>query len=300
MPPAAPTSSAFRDRVCVVTGATRGIGRATAIALAKPGSQVVLVGRDASRMDDVRREAALAGNLRVECVRADFASLASVRRAAEEIGRRWPAIHVLVNNAGINAGRRQLSTDGFELTFAVNHLAPFLLTSLLVPALTAGVPSRIVNVTSVFAHAGRLRLDDIMFERRRYTSTAAYNQSKLANAMFTMELASRVAGSGVAVNCVSPGLVATDLMREHWWFKPRWLRSLWSTWLLSPEQAAARVVRVATSESLDGVTGQCFAATLRPVSLPRRARDAERRRALWELSERLTSTESLPRASRPA
>jgi len=300
MRPAAPTTSVSRDRVYVVTGATRGIGRATAISLAKLGSQVVIVGREASRMDDVRREAARAGNSGVECVRADFASLAAVRRAAEEIAGRWPAIHVLVNNAGINAGHRQLSADGFELTFAVNHLAPFLLTSLLLPALTAGAPSRIVNVTSVFAHAGRLRLDDIMFERRRYASTAAYNQSKLANAMFTMELASRLDGSGVAVNCVAPGLVATDLMREHWWFRPRWLRSLWSTWLLSAEQAAARVVRVATSETLDGVTGQCFAATLRPVSLPRRARDAAQRRALWELSERLTSTESLLRASRLA
>jgi NAD(P)-dependent dehydrogenase (short-subunit alcohol dehydrogenase family) len=138
-----------------------------------------------------------------------------------------------------------------------------------------------------------------MFERRRYTSTGAYNQSKLANAMFTMELASRLAGSGVSVNCVAPGLVATDLMREHWWFKPGWLRSLWSRWLLSPDEAAERVVRVATSETLNGVTGECFAATLRPVSLPRRARDAERRRALWELSESLTSTETLTQASRP-
>ncbi len=247
-------------------------------------------------MDEVRHEAARAGNSGVAAVRADFASLASVRHAAEEIAHHWPAIHVLVNNAGINAGRRQLSVDGFELTFAVNHLAPFLLTSLLVPTLTAGAPSRIVNVTSVFAHAGRLDLDDIMFERRRFTSTGAYNQSKLANAMFTRELAARLDGSGVFVNCVAPGLVATDLMREHWWFKPRWLRWLWSTWLLSPEEAAARVARVATSEALDGVTGQCFAATLRPVSLPRRARDAELRRGLWDLSTSLTSIESVARA----
>src|SRR4029434_9115957 len=103
--------------------------------------------RDASRMDEVRREAARAGNSSVESARADFTSLAAVRRAAEEIAGRWPAIHVLVNNAGINAGRRQLSADGFELTFAVNHLAPFLLTSLLLPALTAGAPSRTLTVT---------------------------------------------------------------------------------------------------------------------------------------------------------
>ena len=302
MPRTAPTTSVSRNRVCVVTGATRGIGRATAIAFAKLGAQVVVVGRDSARMDEVRREANRAGNADVCCIRADFASLASVRRAAGEIATRWPAIHVLINNAGINAGRRQVSADGFELTFAVNHLAPFLLTSLLVPALAAGAPSRIVNVTSVFAHVGLLDVSDIMFERRRYSSTRAYNQSKLATVMFTMELAERLASSGITANCVSPGLVATDLMREHWWFEPRWVRWLWSRWLLSPETAAERVVRVATSAALDGVTGQCFATALRPVSLPRRAGDAAVRRALWDLSAGLTNAEPVsaaPRATAP-
>lgn len=298
MPQAAPTTSMSRDRVCVVTGATRGIGRATALALAKLGAQVVIVGRDADRMDELRREAERAANAGLSCIQADFASLASVRAAAEEIVHRWSAIHVLVNNAGINAGRRQVSADGFELTFAVNHLAPFLLTSLLAPVLAAGAPSRIVNVTSVFAHVAGVDVDDIMFERRRYSSTRAYNQSKLSTVMFTMELAERLASSGIAVNCVSPGLVATDLMREHWWFRPRWLRALWSGWLRSPEDAAARVVRVATSEALNGVTGSCFAATLRPVSFPRQARDAVLRRALWDLSVRLTNAEVVVPASR--
>ena len=297
MAQATPTTSVLRDRVCVVTGATRGIGRATAISLAKLGAHVVVVGRDSARMDEVRRAADRAGNADVGCVIADFTSLASVRRASGEIAHRWPAIHVLVNNAGINAGRRQLSADGFELTFAVNHLAPFLLTSLLVPALTAGAPSRVINVSSVFAHAGVVDVRDVMFERRRYSSTRAYNQSKLSTVMFTVELAGRLAKSGIAVNCVSPGLVATDLMREHWWFQPRWLRSLWSRWLLSPEEAAERVVRVATSQTLDGVSGKCFAATLHPVSLPRRARDAVMRRTLWDLSARLTKTESISPAS---
>jgi len=298
MPQATPTTSMSRDRVCVVTGATRGIGRATALALAKLGAQVVIVGRDADRMDALRREAERAANADVSCVRADFASLASVRGAAEAIMQRWSSIHVLVNNAGINAGRRQVSADGFELTFAVNHLSPFLLTSLLVPALAAGAPSRIVNVSSVFAHVAGIDVDDIMFDRRQYSSTRSYNQSKLSTVMLTTELAQRLASSGIAVNCVSPGLVATDLMREHWWFRPRWLRALWSGGLLSPEDAAARVVRVATSEALDGVTGRCFAATLRPVPLPRRANDAALRRALWDLSVRLTNAELVVPASR--
>ena len=278
--------------VCVITGATRGIGRATAISLAKRGAQVVLVGRDEVRLDEVRREAERASAARVSWVRADFASLESVRHAAEEIAQRWPALQVLVNNAGMNAGQRRVSAQGYELTFAVNHLAPFLLTTLLLPALTAGAPSRIVNVSSVFAHFGRLDLGDVMFERRRYGSSRAYNQSKLANVMFTMELASRLEGSGVSANCVAPGLVATDLMREHWWFGPRWLRPLWSSWLLSPDAAAARVVQVATSHTLDGATGQCFAATVRPVALPRGARSADTRRALWDLSAKLTATEA--------
>ena len=278
--------------VCVVTGATRGIGRATAIALAKRGARVVLVGRDETRLDEVRREAERASDPRVAWVRADFASLDSVRHAAEEIAHRWPALQVLINNAGVNAERRRSSAEGYELTFAVNHLAPFLLTTLLLPALTSGAPSRSVNVTSVFAHLGRLDLADVMFERRRYSSTRAYNQSKLANVMFTMELAARLEGSGVSANCVSPGLVATDLMREHWWFGPGWLRPLWSSWLLSPDTAAERVVRVATSDALDGVAGACFAASLRPVVLPRPARDARARHELWELSAKLTGVEA--------
>ena len=287
-----PIDSVPKNPVCVVTGATRGIGRATALALAKRGAQVVLVGRDEARLDEVRREAERASSSQIGWVRADFASIESVRHAAEEIAHRWPALQVLVNNAGMNAGQRRSSADGFELTFAVNHLAPFLLTTLLLPALTSGAPSRIVNVTSVFAHFGRLDLRDVMFERRRYSSTRAYNQSKLANVMFTMELATRLEGSGVSANCVAPGLVATDLMREHWWFGPGWLRPLWSSWLLSPDAAAERVVQVATSDALENVTGECFAATVRPVLLPRRARDADARRALWELSTRLIATEA--------
>ena len=292
MTKATPIDSVPGNPVCVVTGATRGIGRATAISLAKRGAQVVLVGRDEARLDEVRGEAERASGSRVAWVRADFASLESVRHAAEEIAHRWPALRVLINNAGMNAGHHRASEDGFEMTFAVNHLAPFLLTTLLLPALTAGAPSRIVNVTSVFAHFGRLDPGDVMFERRRYGSTRAYNQSKLANVMFTMELAARLEGSGVSANCVAPGLVATELMREHWWFGPRWLRPLWSSWLLSPDAAASRVVQVATSDALDGVTGECFAARLRPVALPRQARNADARRALWDLSARLTATEA--------
>ena len=171
-----------------MTGATRGIGRATALRFAQRGADVVLVARDERRLDALRLEARAANNDRVFWVRADFASLASVRGAAEEIAHRWPAIHVLVNNAGVNSARRAASADGHEMTYAVNHLAPFLLTTLLVPALARAAPSRIVEVTSIFAHLGRVDFDDPMFARRRYNSTSAYTQSKLANAMSSIEL----------------------------------------------------------------------------------------------------------------
>jgi NAD(P)-dependent dehydrogenase (short-subunit alcohol dehydrogenase family) len=284
-----------------VTGATRGIGRAAALRFAQLGAEVVLVGRDERLLDDTRAEVQrLAKNDRVFWVRADFASLASVRAVAEEIAHRWPAIHVLVNNAGVNSARRAASIDGHEMTLAVNYLAPFLLTTLLVPAIGRGGTSRIVNVTSIFAHLTRVDRDDLMFERRRYDSTTAYNQSKLAITMFTMELGERLAGSGIIVNGVSPGLVATDLMREHSLFTMGWLRPLWRTVLLTAEQAAERIVRVATSPASGTVTGQCFAGSDRTILVPFGARNAGARRQLWDLSAQLTRAPEVSAAGRGA
>ena len=136
-----------------------------------------------------------------------------------------------------------------------------------------------------------------MFARRRYDSTSAYTQSKLANAMSSIELAERLEGSGITVNCVSPGLVATDLLREHGLFSTSWLRRLWRSVLLTPEHAAERIVRVATSPTLAGVTGQCFAASDRPILTPRRARNAEARRRLWTASVGLTDAPDLASAT---
>lgn len=249
---------------------------------------MVIVGRDEQRLDATRAELQrLTNNSRVFWVHADFASLASVRGAAEEVSHRWPAIHVLINNAGINSAQRAESADGHELTFAVNHLAPFYLTTLLVPALARGGPSRVVNVTSVFAFLGGLRLDDLMMTRRRYNATRAYTQSKLATMMFTVELAARLDGSGIAVNCVSPGLVATDLLRQHWYSVP-WLRALWGRALMTPERGAARIVRTAMSPTLAGVSGQCFASSEHSTFMPPRVRDADARKRLWDASVALT------------
>ena len=212
----------------------------------------------------------------------DLTSLASVRAAAAEVARRHPAIHVLVNNAGVNRARRGVSRDGFEMTFAVNHLGPFLLTNLLLPPLRAGAPSRIVTVTSWFE---RWALGAPREPRggRRYVALDAYTRSKLANVLFTYHLAERLRGTGVTANCVHPGLVATDLMRD--W--PRWMRRLWERFLLTPEAGARPVIRLASDPGLADVTGVYFDRD-RPARSSRRSYDVAARERLWRESAALT------------
>jgi NAD(P)-dependent dehydrogenase (short-subunit alcohol dehydrogenase family) len=273
--------------VCLVTGANSGIGKATAIGLARLGASVVLLCRDAGRgeraCDEVRRES---GGAEASLVLVDLASFASIRAAVAEVGRRFAAVHVLVNNAGVNLKRRAVSADGYEMTLAVNHLGPFLLTNLLLPLLRAGAPSRIVNVASKFERFGRIAFDDLQLTRR-YSATRAYNQSKLANVLFTYELARRLEGTGVTVNCVHPGLVATELMRE--W--PVWMRAAWGRLLLTPEEGARGVVWLASAPEVEGVTGRYFERVGRAARSSRRSYDEEVRERLWRVSVEMTGVE---------
>ena len=283
------SGDSMRGRVCLVTGANRGLGKATALALARRGATVVLLGRDRARLDHAAADITRAsGNADVGRIVVDLGSLESVRTAADEVTRRFHAIHVLVNNAGVNLGRRMTSPDGFEMTFAVNHLGPFLLTNLLLPLLSAGAPSRIINVTSWFERLGRIDFDDLHAERKRYSALGAYYQSKLANALFTYELAERLAGTGVTVNCVDPGLAATDLLRDRLWWSPRWLQPFWRATLLSPERGARAAIHAAAAPQLEGVTGRCFGGGGRPRRTSRRSRDPAAQKRLWEVSGRLT------------
>ena len=282
----------MRGRVCLVTGANRGIGQATALGLARLGATVVMLSRDPRRggaaCEEVRRAS---GNGDVSLVVADLASLGSVRDAAADVAGRYPAVHALVNNAGVNLARRTVTPDGIETTFAVNHLAPFLLTNLLLPALrraaAGGRSARVVTVTSEFERLGRIAFDDLQ-GARRYWGTLAYTQSKLANVLFTYELARRVDGTGVTANCVYPGLVATDLLRDRAWWSPRWLRPLWRTLFLTPEEGARASVLAASAPELDGLTGRCFDRRGRAVRTSRRSYDASARERLWRVSAELT------------
>lgn len=269
-------------KVCVITGATAGIGRETALGLAELGATVVIVARDpqkaARTVDEISRAT---GNGNVESVRADFASLNSVRAAAADIRTRYDAIQVLVNNAGVANKYRTLSEDGYELTFAVNHLAPFLLTRELLPLLLAGAPSRIVNVSSGAEAYGPIDFDDLQSEKG-YRGFAAYGKTKLMNVLFTYELASRLSGTGVTANCLHPGTVATDMLRQL----PRWLYALISPFLSTPEQGAETPVFLASSPSVDGVSGGYYEKRKAKRS-SRRSYDASARQRLWAISEAL-------------
>ena len=270
-------------RVCVVTGATRGLGLATASALAEMGANVVMLGRDRDRGEAAAqrvREAAAPG-ADASFVSLDLASLASICAAAADIASRYDAVHVLVNNAGLHLRSRAVSADGFEMTWAVNHLGPFLFTNQLLPQLRTVHDARIVTVTSQFARFGRVAPREIGTARAS-TGLRAYCDTKLANMLFTSELARRLHKTGLVATCVHPGVVATDLMRE--W--PRWIRRTWEWSLRTPKSGASPIVRLAASPAVAGVTGRYFVRE-RWAAFPRRARDPRVAAELWEESERL-------------
>jgi retinol dehydrogenase-12 len=274
----------MNGKVCVVTGATSGIGKATATALARQGAQVVLVGRDRGRSEAAAAELArvAAAPPRVEI--ADLASMEQVRALADRLGA-LDRVDVLVNNAGFVAGQRRVTVDGFEEVFAVNHLAPFLLTNLLAGKLKASAPARVITVTSDAHTAASLDLDDLQLERG-WQSWRSYANSKLVNILFTRELARRLEGSGVTANCAHPGVVRTGFGRSGGTLLHLGL-TIARPFLLSPERGASTIVYLATSPDVAAATGGYYVKSqLREPSAA--ARDDAAARRLWELSEELT------------
>jgi NAD(P)-dependent dehydrogenase (short-subunit alcohol dehydrogenase family) len=266
------------DQVVLVTGSTDGLGRLVARDLAAQGAAVLLHGRDAAKgeatLDEIRRET---GNERLRYYLADLSSLENVGRLAEEVERDNPRLDVLVNNAGIGgrSGARETSADGFELRFAVNYVAGFLLTNLLLPLLRRSAPARIVNVASI--GQAPIDFDDVMLERS-YEAFRAYRQSKLAQIMFTFELAERLGkGSGVTVNVLHPStLMNTKMVLEGFGHA--------ST---TVEEGAEATLRLVSAPELDGVSGRYF-DVLDESRANAQAYDAEARRRLWEITEELT------------
>jgi retinol dehydrogenase-12 len=278
-------------RVCVVTGANTGIGKATALGLARMGATVVMICRNRARGEAAQAEVQRVASAPVDLFRADLSSQAEVRQVADDIRARYAHIHVLIHNAGLQLPQRALSVDGIEMTLAVNHGAPFLLTYCLLDALKSGAPSRIVVVSSLVHRWGSIDFDDLHLERG-YTMDRAYFRSKLCNVLFTRELAQRLSGSDVTANSLEPGLVKTDFARVYtgiqgWFVHNVWMRLFAQT----SEQGAQTSVYLATSPEVAGVTGAHF-ARCRPIEPSALARDDALARRLWDVSVHLCNYSS--------
>jgi NAD(P)-dependent dehydrogenase (short-subunit alcohol dehydrogenase family) len=267
----------LEGKTCIVTGANSGMGKETALALAQMKATVVMVCRNKDKGDAARQEIAdKAGNESVDLLLSDLSSLAEVRTLAAEIRNRYAKLHVLVNNAGVFSfsGR---TVDGYETTFAVNYLAPFLLTNLVVELLRSSAPSRVVNVSSV-AHFGG-HIDTAAIEKKDTpTGWGAYSTSKLALVMFTYELARRLQGTGVTANCLHPGGVATNI----WRIPPPLVRPF----LKSAKEGAETAIYLASAPEVEGVTGKYFEDKAEKKSADE-SYDEAKARLLWETTSKI-------------
>jgi retinol dehydrogenase 14 len=269
-------------RHVLVTGASSGIGKATALGLARLGARVSIVGRDARRTEAAADEIRAAGRRRVSVFLADLSSQAQVRRLADQVLAGMPRIDVLVNNAGGYWNTRHVTDDGLERTFALNHLAPFLLTNLLLDRLTESAPARVVTVSSRVQASGRIDFDDLQGERD-YSGARAYSQSKFANVLFTYELARQTPGTSVTANAVHPGLVNTSFGAEDPGTVQRLLVPFLRPFMKSPARGAAMSIQVASAPEIEGVTGRYF-GNGKPGQSAELSRDAATAARLWQVS----------------
>jgi retinol dehydrogenase 14 len=274
-------TASMTGKTVLVTGGTGGIGRAAAIGLASLGARVGITGRDRGRAQRAAAEiSGESGNGEVDIFVADMSSQAEVRRLADEVLARYPRLDVLLNNVGGFWAHRHVTADGLEHTFALNHLAPFLLTSLLADRLIASAPSRVVTVSSHAQGMGKIDFDDLMGERT-YSGQRAYNQSKLANVMFTYELARRFEGTGVTATALHPGMTNTAFSAED----PAMglIVAIMRPFLASPQRGADTAVYLASSPDAEGLTGQYFAKRKAKTSNPA-SYDRATTARLWRVS----------------
>lgn len=278
----------MQNKTVLITGGNAGIGLETARALAKQGATVIIVARDATKgqqaVADIQKST---GNQKVSFMKCDLGSQKQVRQLAADFKAKYDRLDVLVNNAGAFFSEYGETEDGIERQFAINHLGPFLLTNLLLDLLKASAPARIVNVASRAHYRGRINFDDLNYKKNYDGFLKAYGQSKLANVLFTNELARRLEGTGVTANSLHPGVVATDIAlkdskgiyRFGWW--------LWKHFMITTEQGAATSIYLASSPEVVGVTGKYFdKCKAQPAA--KTALDKNIAQRLWQVSEKLT------------
>ncbi len=278
----------MRGKTVLITGATNGIGLEAAAELARRGARMFLVGRDPGRTAAaVAQVKARGGSDDVSSFLCDFSSQASIRKLAEEVLGKLDRLDVLINNAGAVNKKRELTVDGIEKTFAVNHLGYFLLTNLLLDLIKRSAPARVVTVASIGHRRGTLDFGDLGFERGGYAIMKAYTRSKLANVLFAAELARRLAGTGVTSNSLHPGSVATNIWSgAPVWAKPL-IQILWRPFFLSPEEGGSYIVQLAADPELEGVMGKYFEKGVAVPPAPL-AQDEALARKLWDVSAAMT------------
>jgi NAD(P)-dependent dehydrogenase (short-subunit alcohol dehydrogenase family) len=278
------------DKTCLVTGANSGIGKETALGLARMGARVVLVCRNPEKggqaLADIRRQT---GSPQLDLLVADTSSFESVRALAAQVRERYPRLDVLINNAGAAVPSRRLSADGIETTVAGNYLGAALLTFLLLDLLKSSAPSRIVNVSSEAHRSARLDLNDLQFEQRKYSPIGAYGQSKLLMNAFTFELARRLQGSGVTANCLHPGVVATNIVPSD---APRIFKIIFAAmkpFLLSPKRGAETSLYLASSPEVASISGRYFVKS-KPAVSNALSCDPKVQASIWRWTEELTGS----------
>lgn len=283
----------MKGKICLVTGATSGMGEATAHALARRNATVIIVARDMGRAwNTLDRIKSQTGNHLIEAMIYDLSSQAEIRELVTDFKSKYQLLDVLVNNVGAWFSKRQLSADGIEMTFALNHLGPFLLTNLLLDSLKAATPSRIVNVSS-YAHAkiDEMNFVDLQFQKGYGHGMSAYRQSKLANLLFTYEMARRLEGTGVTINAANPGLVATNFGLNNFPWLKNWMSSVWKgifgMFAQSPDSGAQTAIYLVSGAEVEKVTGEYFSNKIAIKSSPR-SYDTAAASRLWEISAGMT------------
>jgi len=278
----------IKGKICLVTGATAGIGEATALLLARLGATVVGVGRNPSKIENsTQMIKEKSGNPDIAFLKADLSSQKDVRELAQQFKKHYDRLDVLVNNAGATFAERQESIDGIEMTFALNHLGYFLLTNLLLDLLEKSAPARVINVSSSLHKMGKLDFEDIPFDNG-YTRSKAYQRTKLANIAFTYELSRRLSNQSVTVNAMNPGLVATNVGNAAGGFTAMVKGIVDKIGAITPEEGARTIIYLASSPEVSGVSGRYFVKE-KSVPSSKVSYDLAFCRRLWELSEELTT-----------